>query len=80
MTGQNVLAVEPPPLVVTPGVWTALAVGALGSAPLLPSLSRWTVTVDAVTTSALMLVSAAIVFTWRSVTGVIGAVLRLGRR
>ena len=79
MAGLNGAVIEAAVLPMTTGVWTALAAGALGAVPLLPSLGRWTVTLDAVTTSALMLTSAALVFIWRSVTGVIRAVLRLGR-
>ena len=79
MVGLNAQLIETAPLSMTPGVWMALGVGALGSVPLLPSLSRWTVTLDAMTTSALMLVSAAVVFTWRSLVGMIKALTGQGR-
>lgn len=45
-------------------LWTmiVLAVGAVGAAPLLPAISRWTVTLDALATALQMIVAAAVMF------------------
>ena len=45
--------------------WTSLVLGTLAAVPLLPWLSRWVVTVDAMATSLLMLISTVGVFLWR---------------
>ena len=44
--------------------WTMIvfAVGAVGAAPLLPAISRWTVTLDALATALQMIVAAAVMF------------------
>ena len=42
--------------------WTSLVLGALAAVPLLPWLSRWGVTVDAMATSLLILISTVGVF------------------
>jgi alginate O-acetyltransferase complex protein AlgI len=60
--------------------WAALVAGAVGAVPLLPWLSRWVVTVDALATSALMLASATVVFTWRTGATVFARLARLFRR
>jgi alginate O-acetyltransferase complex protein AlgI len=49
----------------TPQVWLALAVAVIGAGPMVPSISRWRVSVDAGTTSALMMMAATGVFIWR---------------
>jgi alginate O-acetyltransferase complex protein AlgI len=46
-------------------LWTALAVGVFAAGPLVPSVSRWRVSVDAATTSLLMMLAATGVFLWR---------------
>ena len=61
------------PLPLTGGVQLALAVGAVAAAPLLPAVSRWSVTVDAIATALQMIVTAAAMFVWTRV-------LRRGRR
>ena len=52
------------PLPLTGGVQIALAVGAVAAAPLLPAVSRWSVTVDAIATALQMIVTAAALFVW----------------
>ena len=59
--------------------WLALVAGAVGAVPLLPWLSRWVVTVDALATSVLMLASATVVFVWRTGAMVFGQIARLFR-
>jgi hypothetical protein len=49
----------------TPMVWTALALAFIGAGPLVPSISRWRVSVDAGTTSLLMMLAATGLFIWR---------------
>ncbi len=61
------------PLPLTGGVQLALLVGAVAAAPLLPAVSRWSVTVDAIATALQMIVTAAALFVWTRVLG-------LGRR
>ena len=51
------------------GVQIALVVGAFGAAPLLPAVSRWSVTVDAIATALQMIVTAAALFVWTRVLG-----------
>jgi alginate O-acetyltransferase complex protein AlgI len=46
-------------------LWCALAVGLFAAGPLVPSISRWRVSVDAATTSLLMMIAATGVFLWR---------------
>jgi len=46
-------------------VWSALAVGVYAAGPLVPSISRWRVSIDAATTSLLMMIAATGVFLWR---------------
>ncbi|MCY4119736.1 MAG: hypothetical protein OXG72_02300 [Acidobacteria bacterium] len=57
------------PLPLTGGVQLALLVGAVAAVPLLPAVSRWTVTVDAIATALQMIVSAAAMFVWTRVLG-----------
>ena len=64
MTGFTA-ATDVAPLALTPLDWTALVTAALAVVPLWPGFSRWTVTVDALTTSMLILVSTSSVFVWR---------------
>ena len=60
--------------------WAALVFGAIGAVPLVSWLSRWVVTVDAMATSAMMLVSTTVVFTWRTGARVFSVLARLFRR
>jgi alginate O-acetyltransferase complex protein AlgI len=46
-------------------VWMALAAGLFAAGPLVPSISRWRVSVDAATTSLLMMCAATGLFLWR---------------
>ena len=64
MTGLTGTA-EPVPLVLTPIHWIALATGVLAAVPLWPGFGRWLVTVDALTTSTIILVSTSGIFVWR---------------
>lgn len=57
------------PLPLTGGVQIALAVGAVAAVPLLPAVSRWSVTVDAIATALQMIVTAAAMFVWTRVLG-----------
>ena len=59
------VAAEPSSLVLTPLHWTALVTAVLAVVPIWPGLGRWVVTVDALTTSALILVSTSCIFVWR---------------
>jgi alginate O-acetyltransferase complex protein AlgI len=52
-------------LMLTPIHWTVLALAGLSVAPVWPSFGRWLVTVDALTTSVLILVSTTFIFIWR---------------
>ena len=61
------------PLPLTGGVQVALVAGAIAAVPLLPAVSRWSVTVDAIATALQMIVTAAALFVWTRV-------LRQGRR
>ena len=58
------------PLPLTGGVQLALVVGAVAAVPLLPAVSRWSVTVDAIATALQMIVTAAAMFVWTRVLGV----------
>ncbi len=64
------------PLPLTGGVQLALVVGAVAAVPLLPAVSRWSVTVDAIATALQMIVTAASLFVW---TRVLGRGRRAGR-
>jgi alginate O-acetyltransferase complex protein AlgI len=46
-------------------VWTALIVAIIGAGPLIPWLSRWRVTVDALTASLVMMTTSVFVLLWR---------------
>jgi alginate O-acetyltransferase complex protein AlgI len=50
------------PLPVSLELWAAIIAGVIGSAPLARALRRWSVAIDAVTTSALMMLFATAVF------------------
>jgi len=50
---------------VDPELWLLLVAGAVGCAPLLPSIRRWTVAIDALIVSILMMGFASVLFTWR---------------
>jgi hypothetical protein len=46
-------------------VWIALIVAVIGAGPLIPWLSRWRVSVDALTASLVMMGTSVFVFVWR---------------
>ena len=79
LAGLNTAVIEAPALPVTTTVWVALAVGVIGSAPLVSWLSRWRVMLDAVTTSVLMVASTTSRFTWRRGSDVVDALPRRRR-
>ena len=64
LAGQN-----PPPARVAPPVgvnlWLVLGAGAIGCAPLFSSIRRWTVAIDSLIVSLLMMLFAACLFAWR---------------
>jgi alginate O-acetyltransferase complex protein AlgI len=60
-------------------LWLVLAAGAIGCAPLFPTIRRWTVAIDAVTTSLLMMLFATVLFAWRCGAIVVTPVLRWWR-
>jgi len=61
-------------------LWVLLAAGAIGCAPLFPTIRRWTVAIDAVIVSLLMMLFAAALFAWRCGWIVATPVLRWWRR
>jgi len=50
----------------TTQVWIALTLGVIGAGPLIPWLSRWRVSVDAVTASIVMMITSVSLFVWRA--------------
>jgi D-alanyl-lipoteichoic acid acyltransferase DltB (MBOAT superfamily) len=58
----------------TPQVWFALTAGALGAGPLVPSISRWRVSLDAAVVSVMMMVTATGLFLWRGAALLIASV------
>ena len=56
---------EPTSLLMTPIEWAALVIGSVAAVPFWPGSGRWLVTVDALTTSILILTSTSIIFVWR---------------
>jgi alginate O-acetyltransferase complex protein AlgI len=61
-------------------LWWVLAAGAIGCAPIFQAVRRWTVAIDAVILSLLMLLFAPILFAWRCGSMVATPVLRRIRR
>jgi len=62
-----------------PELWLVLVAGAIGCAPLFPAIRRWTVVIDALIISLLMLLFGAVLFAWRCGSAVVTPVLRWGR-
>ena len=58
-------ATDAAPMALTGVEWAALVIGGLSVVPLWSGFSRWLVTVDALTTSILFLVSTSVLFVWR---------------
>jgi alginate O-acetyltransferase complex protein AlgI len=52
-------------------VWIALLVAIIGAGPLIPWLSRWRVSVDALTASLVMMGTSVFVFVWRAATALL---------
>jgi hypothetical protein len=63
--GNAVDIAEAVPIATTPWFWSMLGFGVLSVSPLWQSGGRWLVTVDALTTSILILVSTSFVYMWR---------------
>jgi alginate O-acetyltransferase complex protein AlgI len=57
----------------TPQVWIALIVSVIGTGPLIPWLSRWRVSIDAVTAALVMMVTSVSLFLWRGGSLVLSA-------
>ena len=74
------VAPDPAPLALTRVEWAAFVIGALSVVPLWSGFSRWLVTVDALTTSILFLVSTSVLFVWRRLLGAVLFVLGRRRR
>lgn len=53
------------PMALTPWFWTMLSIGVLSISPAWQRGGRWLVTVDALTTSLLILISTSFVYMWR---------------
>jgi alginate O-acetyltransferase complex protein AlgI len=68
LSGAAGSAIEPH---LTPLVWLAVTLAFVGAGPLVPAISRWRVSVDAGTTSLLMMLAATGVFLWRPAAVVI---------
>ena len=64
----------------TPMMWLALTLAFIGAGPLVPWISRWRVSVDAGTTSLLMMLAATGVFIWRPGAVVLQAIRNLELR
>jgi alginate O-acetyltransferase complex protein AlgI len=64
----------------TPMMWMALTLAFIGAGPLVPWISRWRVSVDAGTTSLLMMLAATGVFLWRPGAVVLQAIRNLELR
>jgi alginate O-acetyltransferase complex protein AlgI len=60
-------------------LWLVLVAGAIGCAPLFPAIRRWTVVIDALIVSLLMLLFGAVLFAWRCSSMVVAPVRRLWR-
>jgi alginate O-acetyltransferase complex protein AlgI len=55
------------PAYMTREVWAALVVALIGAGPLVPSISRWRVSLDAGAASAVMMLAATALFIWRPI-------------
>jgi alginate O-acetyltransferase complex protein AlgI len=65
--------------VIERAVWLVLVAGAIGCAPLPQAIRRWTVAIDALILSLLMLLSAPVLFAWRCGANVTTPALRWWR-
>ena len=73
-------AADPAPLALTRVEWTAFALGGVSAVPLWSGFGRWLVTVDALTTSILFLVSTSVLFVWRRLVSAVLFVVGRRRR
>ena len=64
LAGLNASALRARPTIALE-LWLVLAAGAIGCAPLFPTIRRWTVVIDALIVSLLMMLFAAVLFAWR---------------
>jgi alginate O-acetyltransferase complex protein AlgI len=55
-------------------VWIALIIAIVGAGPLIPWLSRWRVSVDALTAAMVMMISSVSLFLWRGASLVLTAI------
>ena len=78
LAGLNASALRARPTIALE-LWLVLAAGAIGCAPLFPAIRRWTVAIDAVTTSLLMMLFATVLFAWRCAGIVATPILRWWR-
>jgi hypothetical protein len=65
MAGMNQAPVIAAARFTSLALWSAIVVGIFAAGPLVPSISRWRVSIDAATTSLLMMIAATGVFLWR---------------
>ena len=73
-------ATDPAPMALTRIEWAAFVIGGLSVVPLWSGFGRWLVTVDALTTSILFLVSTSFLFVWRCLVSAVLFVLGRRRR
>jgi len=78
LVGLNASALPVRPTM-TLELWLVLGAGAVGCAPLFPTIRRWTVAIDAVTTSLLMMLFATVLFAWRCGAIIVTPVVRWWR-
>ena len=62
-----------------PELWLVLVAGTIGCAPLFPAIRRWTVVIDAVIVSLLMLLFGAVLFAWRCGSTIAKPILPMSR-
>ena len=79
LAGANALASPARPRIPLE-LWMVLAAGAIGCAPLFSTIRRWTVAIDALIVSLLMMLFAAVLFAWRCIRIVVTPVVRWWRR
>jgi alginate O-acetyltransferase complex protein AlgI len=78
LAGLNATA-TPVPSTISLQLWLVLIGGAIGCAPLFSAIRRWTVMIDALIVSLLMMLFAAVLFAWRCVWIIAAPLLRWWR-
>jgi alginate O-acetyltransferase complex protein AlgI len=78
LAGLNASALRAGPTIALE-LWLVLVAGAIGCAPLFPAIRRWTVVIDALILSLLMLLCGVVLFAWRCGSMVAMPVLRWWR-